>query len=987
MKPKKINNKFKASNFIQEIQIDNFNNNTKLNNLSINSTRNKYYKKRPFYFLGKNNFDKNETMSNKKFEVETPNNNNKIMGMTKSFSKNFISLRNMIDLGNSNILENIRKRNRPKQYSKINSLSHHKNLINNENNNNIENNDKNNNNENNNNLNNNNEDNDDKNNGKINNINNINNNISLNNKYNFFIKIGKNNINKENKDLNYEINLASPIPQEKDDISSHFIKKVIVEYDMDKFNKNINLKDNKKEINVNINPLYKKIEIKKIQTLNDYNKNKKNKTNNITRNNKISRQLNKKSLKFLIHQAYNNRKLSYSFNKCYDSRLSMRGRSLSNHNNKNFYNDPFNYSNIANETLIHDNNKSLSINYFNNGNMDFDENGEKIKKYKNFFQSFRIAKSKRENSVSSEENKNRNKKNIGKVNNLTCIRNSINSNNVKNNNLELTLFSDSISNINGDNTNSIATYDNFNTVNYINIHSILNSNRVKGSKVDRMFYNLENANTILKTPERMIPSKINSSFTTFNSNLNSLSNTCYKNNNINSPDNNILSISPTISTKTTGPSINLEILYVLEEKLKIIIDKITNYQRCSKECYDYINYYFNHNFYSEELKLFKSEINIKIINNYIKNALLCYFLCYDISYEKDFKQAEILLKGIFILLYKNYLKFLSLIISDYKDKDNNIIIILKKIVKDNIYAKDLNENSYDFDNMDENKYIEFIENDSKKILDYYNMIIENLYVKYLEGKNENIKFPDYINIINSNNLSKNELDIIIANFFIESNKSLEEYNYDLLKKFFYSVLYYKQSLNVKNDNLITPKKIKTKKKKGKKNNNLLPKIKNHKYTLVLDLDETLISSQRNFSYRIKSINNNININLKKNKIILRPGLHEFLNDMKLLFELVIFSSGAKDYVDPIIKMIEKDEKYFDYILYRQHITTDENGDNVKNLELIGRDLKNVIIIDDIAKYFKLQKENGICIKPFCGNILSDRNTLKILSSVLKKNKK
>ena len=460
--------------------------------------------------------------------------------------------------------------------------------------------------------------------------------------------------------------------------------------------------------------------------------------------------------------------------------------------------------------------------------MDFDENGEKIKKYKNFFQSFRIAKYKRENSVSEENrNKIKNKKKAVKTNNLTCIRNSINNNSIINSNLELTLFSDSISKINGDNTNNNITYDNCNTINYINIHNILNSNRVKGSKVNRMFYNLENSNTILKTPERMIPSKINTSFSTFNSNFNSLSNTCYKNNNINSSNNNILSISPSVSTKTTGPSINLEILYVLEEKLKLIIEKITNYQRCSKECYDYINYYFNHNFYNEELKLFKSEKNIEIINNYIKYALLCYFLCYDISYEKDFKQAEILLKSIFILLYKNYMKLLSLIISDYKDKDNNIIILLRKIVNDNKYVKDLNEKSFEYDILEENKYIEIIENDSKKILDYFNMIIENIYIKYLEGKNKNIKFPDYINIINSNNLSKNELDIIIANFFIESNKSLEEYNYDILKKFFYSFLYYKQTLNVKDDNLITPKKIKSKKKFAKKTNYLLPKIKNH----------------------------------------------------------------------------------------------------------------------------------------------------------------
>ena len=164
----------------------------------------------------------------------------------------------------------------------------------------------------------------------------------------------------------------------------------------------------------------------------------------------------------------------------------------------------------------------------------------------------------------------------------------------------------------------------------------------------------------------------------------------------------------------------------------------------------------------------------------------------------------------------------------------------------------------------------------------------------------------------------------------------------------------------------------------------MPKIKKHKYSLILDLDETLVYTQRN-NYRLKINNfNNDKLTIPKKTIILRPGLHEFLHDMKLLFELIIFTSGTPDYVDPIVKMIEKDEKFFDYILYRQHITIDENGDKVKDLSIIGRDLKNVIIIDDISRYFKLQKKNGICIRPFHGNVLSDRKTLKTLNSVLQK---
>jgi Dullard-like phosphatase family protein len=152
-----------------------------------------------------------------------------------------------------------------------------------------------------------------------------------------------------------------------------------------------------------------------------------------------------------------------------------------------------------------------------------------------------------------------------------------------------------------------------------------------------------------------------------------------------------------------------------------------------------------------------------------------------------------------------------------------------------------------------------------------------------------------------------------------------------------------------------------------------------KYTLILDLDETLIYSQRNISYKLKKKEN-----INKKRIILRPGLREFLKEMKKIFELIIFSSGTADYVNPIVEIIENDEKFFDFVLYRNHITLDEDGNNVKNLDLIGRNIKKIIIIDDIPRYFKLQKDNGINIKPFLGNISSDKNTLKTLAYILKK---
>ena len=965
-----INELKNSNNNIQEIKIKNFNinnNNKKSMKITASSSRPNYYKRRPFYISGINNIEKKNRNTNNN-DLGAEQIQNKIgIGTKINFSNT------MNSLNAENILENVRKRNKAKKLdNQINSLTYNDNFINkNKNNDNrVE------------------KRNEINNNNKINNINNINNNISLNNRYNFYIKIGKNNkldINKDNnKDINYEIKLTSP-NQGKDNISSSVIKKLIVECDLDKINKKLKSNNDKKEINVNIKPLYKKIEIDKIYLSNDKYKDetlRNNKTKNYNINttrakSRTSRLDNKKTFKFLIHQAYKNRDLSTSFNRYYKSGQSLRGKSQTMRDNKKLNNDSFNYSNINNENIKNnDYNKPLGLKYFSSEKKDNDENNEKLKKYKNFYSSFRnIDRLKRKKNISYEETYNKDEKKNNnennKTNNITCIINNNNNNENKNiNNLELTPVSISISNTNDENTINNNALNN-------DINIIANKSKYRKDNNNRkMICSLESLEGQLNTPEsRLFHSKINTSFSTNNSCFNSVSTTCNKNNDANT---NIKNIFP-ISTNLSISFINLEVLYVLEEKLKIILEKIKNNQRYGKECYDFINYYFIHNFYNEELRIFKFGPNRKIINNYMKIELLCYFLCYDISFIEDIKQVEILLKTILCLLHINFLLFLNLVISQYKNKDNNIIILLNKIVKDNLSLSDLSEDiNYD-NNIDENKYTQIIENNSKKLIDYYKMIIENIYQKYLEGNNTFIQFPDCLNFINPNSLNKSKIQIVISNFFIQAYKSLPEYNFDMLKKFFYFFLYFKQT-KLNDDNKIieiieqSPKSIKTKSKYSDAHY-LLPKIKNQKYTLVLDLDETLVYCQPN-------VNNNNNIN--DVLINLRPGLHEFLHDMKLLFELVIFTSGTPDYVDPIVKIIEKEEKYFDYILYRQHITKDENGDSLKNLNLIGRDLKNVIIIDDIAKYFKLQKENGICIRPFCGNNLADKKTLKTLNNVLKK---
>ena len=433
--------------------------------------------------------------------------------------------------------------------------------------------------------------------------------------------------------------------------------------------------------------------------------------------------------------------------------------------------------------------------------------------------------------------------------------------------------------------------------------------------------------------------------------------------------------------------INLD-LYYLEKKMKLVFDKITNYEKCSKECYNYLQFYFEKNFDKELLKPIKKEENIVKMMNYIKLEITCYFLCYNICLGDNFKITEILLKSIFDILFNNFMLYLCFIVSQCENKTDNIIIVLKKIIKDNL--KSFSHNFI----IDENKYIDTILNNSKSIIDYYNIIICNIYNKNKEIKlSTDMIFPEYVyNILNSNNkiesneINESQCEKIISIFFREVIKYFNELNIDFFQKFFDNILCFNNEKNNDNKDLsnnnIEYNYIDYNKTQNKKY--YLPAIKDDKeFSLILDLEDTLIHSKRDFNFRKK-----LNLcNINKKIIILRPFLFEFLEEMQTIFELILFSSNTPEYVNPIVNKIQKDKKYFDFVLYRHHITLDDEGNNVKNLEFLGRDLKKVIIIDDIPRYFKLQKENGINIKPFYGNENKDGNTLKILGEILKRIRK
>lgn len=137
------------------------------------------------------------------------------------------------------------------------------------------------------------------------------------------------------------------------------------------------------------------------------------------------------------------------------------------------------------------------------------------------------------------------------------------------------------------------------------------------------------------------------------------------------------------------------------------------------------------------------------------------------------------------------------------------------------------------------------------------------------------------------------------------------------------------------------------------------------YTLVLDLDETLVHFQETDA---------------GGQFVVRPFAQEFLELMSGSFELVVFTAAVQEYADWILDRIDT-KKLIKHRLYRHHTMCQDNV-YIKDLSKLGRELSKTIIVDNNSENFKLQPENGIYIKSWYDN--PQDKALRQLSKVLLK---
>ena len=397
--------------------------------------------------------------------------------------------------------------------------------------------------------------------------------------------------------------------------------------------------------------------------------------------------------------------------------------------------------------------------------------------------------------------------------------------------------------------------------------------------------------------------------------------------------------------------INIEDLLLLDEIFNEDINSININFNISNNCFEFINIYIYSSLNFNFEKYFTNIQSKIIIHTSIMLMIYSIIITYHLSFSPTFlNSCNNFLKNLIIFNHKSYLLICNLISKKVSSsaQENIWVKKLRKMLEENIIHIEQNDE----------EFIKFLASKNLKMVNDY-MVDTLIEIKFYSSQ-----IKKYIilllKIMNEKDILKNE--------FCELFNNIDNLLFNNLYQF-----YSNKVLRIINKNGSVTGKNALSYGTVTICNVKAPYItykSDKKFSLVLDLDETLIAFKINPNQENKGL------------LKFRPGLDYFLLKMKSIYEIIVFTSATQEYADPIENCIEQYGKYFDTRLYRHHTIIYEN-DFVKDISRIGRPLNSIIIVDNMPQNFRLQKENGIFIKPFWGDDVSD-TALFSLSDILEK---
>jgi hypothetical protein len=122
-------------------------------------------------------------------------------------------------------------------------------------------------------------------------------------------------------------------------------------------------------------------------------------------------------------------------------------------------------------------------------------------------------------------------------------------------------------------------------------------------------------------------------------------------------------------------------------------------------------------------------------------------------------------------------------------------------------------------------------------------------------------------------------------------------------------------------------------------------------TLVLDLDETLVSNR----------------DARQSEAVLRPYCLHVLNALRHMkeLEIVLWTASTKETASPVVEQLHQTGIIFDDIIYRNSLWFTQPI-HTKDLRLLGRDMDRVLIVDNSVGCCKMHPRNSLLVEDFHG---------------------